>query len=366
LFELVGQHPVLGVGPGWLEEATGVVRIAHDGSIARFRHVIGSAESTPLGLLVRTGFVGFGLALAGTFVWLRGIRERHAFEVRPALATVAAVAVLGIFHDFLDQDVVLWWWAVVVGVAMAACRSGGAVRQAERTVGRPGRTTVATCFVGIILWGMVQPAVARSLWWSQPSSVRLFRAVLRAEPWFAEAAQWRSRDLLGRPQWTWQEAAEAVHWSRRAARYHCASAGVWSEYGRVYAKITEDLGGWPDAIEGAREGFRRATRLEPHLPWHWLRWAQFERGLGELDESRIRAERAVAEEPRFVRGWLFMARLELDMGRPDAARDAVARAVAASDRARWRLLSAYERDLTKLPLWQLAELNQELAQPRGD
>ena len=337
-----------------------MVRIAHDESIARFRHVIGSAESTPLGLLVRTGVVGFGLALAGLSVWLRGIREDDDLEVRPALATVAAVAVLGVFHDILDQDVVLWWWAVVVGVVVPASSSPEIVRRVQRTLGWAGRAIVAACFVGVILWGMVQPGYARSLWWSQPSSVRLFRAVLRAEPWFAEAAQWRSRDLLSQPRWTWQEAAEAVHWSRRATRYHGASARVWSEYGLVYAKITEDLGGWPDAIEGAREGFRRATQLQPHLPWHWLRWAQFERGLGELEESSVLAERAVGEEPKFVRGWLFMARLELDMDRPDAAREAVARAVAASEFARWRLLSEYESDLTRMPSWQLHQLQGEL------
>ena len=58
LAELVVHHPVAGVGPGWLEESTGVVRIAHDGGIARYGHIIGSAESTYVGLLVRTGIVG--------------------------------------------------------------------------------------------------------------------------------------------------------------------------------------------------------------------------------------------------------------------------------------------------------------------
>jgi tetratricopeptide (TPR) repeat protein len=91
-----------------------------------------------------------------------------------------------------------------------------------------------------------------------------------------------------------------------------------------------------------------------------LRWARLERGLGRIDEARNLVERAVAEEPRFVRGWLLLARLELDMGRTDAAREALARAVEASERGRWRLMSAYERDLVVMPRWQLEELSRAL------
>ena len=103
------------------------------------------------------------------------------------------------------------------------------------------------------------------------------------------------------------------------------------------------------------------TELEPHLPWHWLRWARLERTLGSLATAKDLAERALAEEPRFARAWLFLARVELDMGNPDAARNALASAVESSERARWRLLSAYERELVVVPGWQLEELFRELA-----
>ncbi len=361
LWDLVQQHPVLGIGPGWLEEATGVVRIAHEESIARYRHIIGSAESTPLGLLVRTGSVGLGLAIIGILTWVRSSSARISLRVRPALATVASVALLGVFHDVLDQDVVLWWWALLVGVSVPVQRSRADQRRVPQDAGVFARVVAALCLAGLILWGMVQPAYARRLWWSHPSSVDLARRVLRAEPWFAEAAQWRSRELLKRAEWTWEDAAEAIHWSSEAVRYRGGSAVVWSDYGLVHARVVEQLGAWPDAIERAREGFRQATELEPHLPWYWLRWAQLERGLGRLSEARRLVERALAEEPGFVRGWLFLARVELDLGQPDAAATAVERAVEANRRARWRQLSDYERDLTRLPAWQLEQLDRELA-----
>jgi hypothetical protein len=85
-----------------------------------------------------------------------------------------------------------------------------------------------------------------------------------------------------------------------------------------------------------------------------------ERGMGHTEEALELAGRAVTEEPRFVRGWLFVARLEADRGRLAEAREAVERALEARRLARWRPLSAYERDLVELPAWQLEQLEREL------
>jgi O-antigen ligase len=363
LWQLVVEHPILGVGPGWLEDATGVVRIAHAESIARYRHVIGSAESVPLGVVVRTGLVGLSLAVAAVVAWLHGCRARGTSEVRAAVGTAAAMAALGAFHDFLDLDVVLWWWAVLAGVAFPLASASGSDILPRHLPSIGVRTALALSIAGMVLWGVVQPAHARRLWRGAPSSAELARTALRAEPWLAEVAVWRAEDLLRLPRWTWSDSAEALQWSRWATRVRRGSADVWSDYGLVNARIVADLGAWPDAIEGAREGFRRATELEPHLPWHWLRWAQLERTLGHADAARRLAEQAVAEEPKFVRGWLFLARVELDAGRTEVARHAFARAVAAVDRARWRLLSAYERGLVAAPEWQFRELSRALATP---
>jgi hypothetical protein len=364
LWKLTLQHPLLGVGPGWLEEATGVVRIAHVESIARYRHIIGSAESVPVGLLVRTGFVGVGCALSAVVVWLRGAHARGALGLKWVMSTLAALAVFGLFHDIWDQDIVLWWWAAVAGTAIPKGSADSSPRRYGSRIGSSARSVAALCAAGFIVWGIVQPAHARHLWWSNLSSVELANRTVRAEPWFAEPAQWRSRSLLARKQWTWEDGAAALAWSRRAIRQRGGSHNVWAEYGLVNARIVEQLGAWPDAVEGARKGFHRATALEPHLPWHWLRWAQFERGMGRLAESKKLVERALSEEPNFVRGWLLLARLELDVGRPLSARPAFDRAVEAHRLADWRLLSEYERNLTMMPRWQVEELSRELE--KGD
>lgn len=366
LWELVMAHPWIGVGPGWLEDATGVVRIAHAESIARYRHVIGSAESIPMGLAVRTGLVGLSLAVAALVAWLRGCRARGALRNRAAVGTVAVIMALGAFHDFLDLDVVLWWWAIIAGSACPISSTSVCFFQPRRSRALGARTLLALSGAGLVIWGVVQPAHARHLWWSGPSSAELAHRILRAEPWLPEVAEWRTRDLLRRSRWTWSDSAEALQWSRWATHIRRGSASVWSDFGLVNAKIVAEHGTWPDAVEGAREGFRRATALEPHLPWHWLRWAQLERTLNRMDAAQALAARALAEEPRFVRGWLFLARVELDMDRPDAARDALARAVAEFERARWRLLSGYERDLVAAPRWQLRELSRDLGASSGD
>jgi hypothetical protein len=359
LAELVVAHPIWGVGPGWLEEATGVVRIAHAEPIARFRHVIGSAESIPMGLLVRTGFVGLGLGLWSVAAWFRRAWTEDILRRRPALSMVAAMAVIGAFHDILHQNFVLWWWALLLGLMLPIADRG----RNSATDARPSpapRLVTAAAVAGLVLWGLAQPAYARLLWTGRPSSPELAQRVLRAEPWLAEAARWQSLHLLDRPSWTWQQAAEALHWSTRAVRLQASSAGAWSELALVNFRLVEDLGGWGDAVERARHAFGRATALEPHLPWHWLSWAQFERVLGNRDEALRLAERAVEEEPLFVRAWLFVARVELDRGRAEAAGMALDRALEAHERARWRKLSEYERDLTRLPSRQRDQLLGEL------
>ncbi len=367
LWPLVTDHPLLGVGPGWVEDATGVARIAHQGSIARWGHIIGSAESTPYGLLVRTGFVGLGLAvLAGALWWRREHSENRSWS-GGAGAVAAGIGVLALFHDYLMVDVVLWWWAVLLGAVFTFDLS-----PAERDPqGLPrGGWRLLTALAGgfVVLWTIAQPAHARSLWWSAPSTAELAERAVRAEPWFAEPAQWRVDDLLQREPWSWETAAEALGWSRRAAATHPGSSRVWMEVGQAHGRVVTDLGPWPDAVDGAREAYRRATELEPHLPWAWLQWAQLERSLGRTDDARRLAERAVTEEPNFVRGRLLLARLHLDAGDRSAAIEAFERGRSAFELRRRGSLTDYERDLLRAPGWQVEEIARELAtpEPSGD
>jgi hypothetical protein len=365
LWPLVAASPIHGIGPGWLDEATGVARIAHEGEIARWGHVIGSAESTPYGLLVRTGLVGLGLAVAAAAVWWRRSRGADGGSVTAAPAVMAGIAVLALFHDFLDVDVVLWWWAALVGLAWPLAASppdAGAGREG----GRSGRVVAGLALGFAVLWSVATPALARRVWWSGPSTATLADRSQRVEPWYAEPVEWRVDELLARPQWTWQEAAEAISWSRRAVELHPGAARAWSALGDVHARVVVELGPFPDALDGAREGFGRATALEPHLPWYWLRWATFERSVGQLEDARRLAGRALDEEPRFVRGWLLEARLALDRGNAPRAGASFERARIAALEGRRRSLSDYERDLLRAPSWQVHELAAELAAPDAE
>jgi len=365
LWPLVAASPVHGVGPGWLDESTGVVRIAHEQELGRWGHVIGSAESTPYGLLIRAGVVGLALAAAAAVVWWRRARSHGAESGTAASALVAGIAVLALFHDVLDVDVVLWWWAALVGLAWPLAASHPDA-DAGREGGRSGRVVAGLALGFAVLWSVATPALARRAWWSGHSTGLLADRAQRVEPWYAEPVEWRVDELLARPQWTWHEAAEAISWSRRAVELHPGAARTWSALGEVHARVVVELGPFPDALDGAREGFGRATALEPHLPWYWLRWAIFERSVGQLEEARRLAGRALEEEPRFVRGRLLEARLALDRGDAPAAARSFERARIAALEGRWRPLSDYERDLLRAPSWQVHELAATLAAPAAE
>lgn len=355
VWDLVLAHPVLGVGPGLLADATGVVRIAHAEPIATYGHIIGSAESTVLGLLVRSGWAGLVTAGAGLVALLRSAVRRGLLAAPPSIGVLLAIATLAAVHDVLDQGVVLWWWGLLVAWAIPV-PDGGAESRSPLGV----RATVATIAAGAVLWGIVQPAYARRLWWGGASTVELAERALRAEPWLAEAARWRVEDLLGRPDWSWQTAAEAQAWSRRLIDLHRGAAESWSLGGQVDSRIATQLGAWQRVVEAARDRYRTATGLEPRLPWHWFRWAQFERAMGEFDDAAALAERAVQQEPHFVRGWLFLARVRIDLGLYESARDARDHAHQAVRLAEGRRLSEYEGELVRFERWQVEELSREL------
>ncbi len=96
-------------------EAASAERILHADEIGRYQFVIGYAESTPLAILVQLGLVGAALAVLTVGVWLVATRRSGALSSRPVVAGLAAMVTLGLFHDILTIDPVLWWWAVLAG-----------------------------------------------------------------------------------------------------------------------------------------------------------------------------------------------------------------------------------------------------------
>ena len=309
-------------------------------------------------MLVQTGMVGVLIMCAAAYFWWR--RAHTAKLISTALAAaLAAMVVMGAFHDLLRVDIVLWWWALCLGLMEARGRpvSTGGLNAVEW---RGRRLFVGLVFVFVVLWGVVQPAWARWLWRSgAPGPVRAARA-LRAESRFDAPLEWRVRDLLKREQWSWSIAAEAVSLIQRAVRVHPGAASLWTISGMVHARVVTDLGPWPDSVDRARAAFVRSVELEPFLPWARLEWARLERNLGNTSDAVSLVLEALEAEPNTVRARLFLARLELDRGHHEAARRAYFEALKSARYRRLSGLSGYERELLAAPAWQFREIEQAL------
>jgi cytochrome c-type biogenesis protein CcmH/NrfG len=332
-----------------------VERLLHADHVGQHQFLIAYAESTPLAVLAQTGLVGTLIALAGVVLWWVGWRRRgvQSHQMRSALA---AMVVIGAVHDLLTVDVVLWWWALTIGLIEAH----GAPRPAEtedRERSLASRSVLGLAFAFVVLWGVVQPGWARWLWRSAGPEAGVVARATRAELWYDAPPEWRSRDLLRRTPWGWHEAAEAIARSEEASRIHPGAARLWTLLGIAHARVVTDFGPWPHSVQRAQEAFARAVELEPHQPWSWLEWARLERNLGHTERAIDLVTRALEEEPHAVRARLFLARLLADLGEMEAAREAFGRALQ-SVRLRSRPgLNAYERELLSAPAWQFRELD---------
>lgn len=353
---LLVSSPIVGVGPGGLADAAGSVRVPTESWCAIHAYRIAYAESSPLGWAVQTGAVGLLLAVAGAWLWWRAAGAHGTFRVASQRATFAAMAVIFLFHDLLQVEVVLWWWALLLAATVSV---GKGARPRATFWWRSERLLAAAVVSCVVLWGIVQPALARTARADGADPHATDRA-LAIEPWLDEAALARTEYLLRQPRWDWDAAGEAQDRAQAALAVHSGSAACWAAVARVNARIVADLGTWPGAVVRARAAFARACALEPNLPWYWLDWARFERALGRAGRARELISRATDAEPNCVSAWLLLARIELDGGRIDAARAAVARANTARRCGRGRLLSAYERLLLDAPAWQWRSLKAAL------
>lgn len=349
-----GARPLVGVGPGGLVDAAGPERLLHADHVGQHQFLIAYAESTPLAILVQTGLVGLSIAGGAIVLWWLGQRRRDPMLPQMRAAMVAMV-VMGAFHDLLTVDVVLWWWALTMGLMEAP----GAPLEVEadgRTTLPAARIMVGLTFAFVVLWGVVQPSWARSLWRSTRPEAELLARATRADIWYDAPLEQRSRGLLRSTPWSWRDAAEAMALSQEAVRIHPGAARLWSLTGIVHARVVTDLGPWGDSIERARGAFAHAVELEPHQPWTWLEWARLERNLGDAERAVGLVTRALEEEPHTVRARLFLARLLLDLGKKQAAREAFDEALQSAQLRSRRGLNAYERELLSAPAWQFQEL----------
>ncbi len=351
-------HPVFGVGPGGLVDAAGPVRLLHADHVGQRQFLIAYAESSPLAVLVQTGAVGCLLAVVALSLWFRRSRENGVLDSTVLRTGLWAMAVMAAFHDFLNVGVVIWWWALVLGLSEAA--TGKISSTTTTTRGRTAQAVGAVVLSFIVLWGVVQPSWARWLWSTEVRDEELVDRVERAEPALDQPLEWRVRAVLSKPNWTWEDTAEALARSRRAVSIHPGAARLWALKGVVSSRIVNDFGVWPETVEEARSAFARSVDLEPHQPWALLEWARLERGLGNSDQAVSLIRRALEAEPHTVRARLFLARLMLDRAELEQAREALEAARESAEKYSPIGLNDYEKELLQAPEWQIREIDEAL------
>lgn len=357
ILAMAADHPLVGVGPGGIPEAAVSYRLLHEDHVGQRQFVIGSAESGPLAVVAQLGFAGLLLTAAVVVVGYREVRQRlRPKETRGLQMAAAGIGVMCLFHDFTTADAVLWWWAAAVASLLPRLSPGSQGTGAPRTTS----LTLALCAGWFVLWGLAQPSLARYRWATGAGNGAAVRAALRCEPWLAPAAQHRARELLAAARWRWSTAAETHALLEQALDARPRSSSLWADRGRAHLRTVVEIGSWPASVAAGREAFRRATELDPWLPWAWLDAARLERAVGETATARALVGHALAAEPNATAAWLLAARLELDAGRLDEAREALARARATAGLAERPGLSAYERSLVEAPAWQLEELERAL------
>jgi len=350
VIQSIQDRPFWGIGAGAMSEAMGPYRLEHVAEIGRWGHIIGSAESMPLGLAARVGLPALILAGVALAVW----RIQRVRPTPEATAALGAMVTVGLFHDFWSEPAVLWWWAAVLGLATLRPRIQPKVEVF------PHRCMLGLAVGGIAAWALIQPAWAQWMWSRQPPSNKTVSEAIRAEPWFSEPMRWKLEALLSEPAWTWAEASEALNWSRRWVQINPGSTAAWRFKGRVNVRIIQEKGAYLPTVISARSAFVRAVTLEPRSPWTPYAAALMERGLGNIEPAINLVQEAVRSEPSFVRGWLLLARLELDFGRVDAARRAFKKALLLIEDPVLSQSIPYSRDLVQCPMWQVDNLAQDL------
>jgi hypothetical protein len=280
LWALVVEAPLTGVGPGWLEEATGAVRIAHEGGIARWGHVIGSAESTPYGLLGAPAW-SVSAAAAAAVVWWHACaaparlrpRRRWSPDRGAACSTAPGHRRRAVVVSGVDQ-------LAARGCAIPAAQPGPAPSCCRDPAARP---------------------------WPSPPGVRtgpgadcVERTVERGA---AERAQRRARfSSRVADRRTAGAAGVVVARGGRGDQLEPAPSRFTREGARVVGARRCARPGRSRLVLAGRARWARGSAghaLEPHLPWYW-RVAAFER---QLTPGNPPSGRPRARETRLF-GWL--------------------------------------------------------------
>jgi len=303
----VADHPVFGAGSGPLSDVMGPYRIMHPFEPGRWGHVIAGAENLPLGLAARIGIPGLVLGIVVFMLWM----WRRCPWDRKTLAVVAVCGVMAVFHDFVEEPAILWWWAALGGLI-----GSGPPRKEDRR--HPFAALALSAFVALVV---LPSSWASVLWWSVSGVQKPVERCLRADPEFTPALEWVIGQTMRRSELDWEEGLRALDASRKDCRIRKGVAQAWEMSGKLNLFLAHRLAGYPEFLQGARTAFRRQEELEPHLPWPPFNLAVAQRAAGNDRAALVSLNRALADEPRFCRGLLLRARIRLDMGDVSGARE---------------------------------------------
>jgi len=345
ILSFLNDHPFFGSGGGALADVMGPYRISHPAEPAIWGHIIGAAENLPLGVAAHMGIPALVLLSVAMMIWV--FRNRPLD--RPRIAVLGVFVVFGLFHDFMEEPAVLWWWAAIAGLL-----DSGLEREEKQASTFSLPALASTALAGLLI---LPGAWANIVWrYSSPSTDRI-RVALNAEADFGPALSMGVRKVLLGEKLDWDSALQALKWSQQECRNRPGLASVWDRSASLQYAMASNLGAYPELINGARRAFQQAQLLEPHLPWYPYHLALLERSAGRLEAAERALERALENEPTFARGRLLRARIRLDLGDIRGARRDLIKAEESRNLLRsGKAFLSYHQNVLAAPEWQFREI----------
>lgn len=316
----------LGCAPGGFADAALPYNFAREGEYARYARSVSLAESDFLQLAATLGLPG--LLVAGGL--LASVARRLSRTGAAGLGVGAAVLVTSAVHTQLCFPAVCW----TAVLAIAGCSA--------RPRGRPLRLGVMEALTVVTLLAM--PAYLAIV---RPGELSLIPRLL------VERAQRLTVDARGND--TRLADGEASAWQATVLRPRFALA--WRVLGGI--RLNRAAARGDEALASAAlQAFSSARAANPLDAWAAFGEAQARQTLGDLDGASQGYRSATGLEPNFVQAWLELGLIQLERGEISAAHRSLDRIEGALSRSlQTRFVSSYERGLAEVDPIRLRRLS---------